>query len=350
MSLNITLLVGGRSTEHDASLHGYHHVLSELRKEPDRVTVDSVCYVDRTGAVRFFGGGPWPEDEKDLLAGEVLPLGAAIERLRSGGSFVFSLLHGNEGEDGGWQGLAEVAGIRGNFGPVLASALGMDKYLQAALATALLPGLRAPRSVLVRADSFDAQRVLREAGPGSLVVKPNRMGASLLTTCLHDPDESELAKAVAAAAPYDNQVLVQEFVSGREYSCSVYRENGRLVELPVAEVVSQGFFGHEEKHVKGRARIELCAEDPTTKAIRDYAQALFEATEVATFARCDFLVRDGETYFLEINTLPGLMSGSIFPMALAATGRTITDLVVAASGDHESRPARDKVKEYDISH
>ncbi|MGW1466609.1 D-alanine--D-alanine ligase family protein [Streptomyces sp. NPDC002308] len=348
--MNVTLLVGGRSTEHDASLHGYHHVLRELLREPHRVAVDSVVYVDRTGTVHFFGRGPWPEEEKELRAGEVLTLGAAIDRLQSGGSFVFSLLHGNEGEDGGWQGMAEVAGIRGNFGPVLASALGMDKYLQAALATALLPGLRVPRSALVRADSFDAQRVLQEIGPGPLVVKPNRMGASLLTTCLHDPDEQELVKAVAEAAPYDNQVLVQEFVSGREYSCSVYRENGYFIDLPVAEVVSQGFFGHEEKHVKGRARIELCTEDPTSKAMRDYAQSIFAATEVATFARCDFLVRDGETYFLEINTLPGLMSGSIFPMALAASGRTITDLVVVASGNYDSRPARDKVKKYDISH
>ncbi|KMS76544.1 hypothetical protein ACM01_05020 [Streptomyces viridochromogenes] len=312
--------------------------------------VDAVFYIDRTGTAHVFDHGPWPEDERELRAGEVLPLGTAVERLRSGGSFVFSLLHGNEGEDGGWQGLAEVFGIRGNFGPTLASALGMDKYLQAALATALLPGLRTPRSVLVRTGSFDAQRVLQEIGPGPLVVKPNRMGASLLTTCLRDPDEQALTKAVTEAAPYDNQVLVQEFVSGREYSCSVYRENGRFIDLPVAEVVSQGFFGHEEKHAKGRARIELCTDDPTTKAIRDYAQSLFEATDVATFARCDFLVRDGETYFLEVNTLPGLMSGSIFPRALAAAGRTITDLVVAASGEYDSRPARDKVKEYDIHH
>ncbi len=312
--------------------------------------VDSVFYIDRTGTAHFFGHGPWPEDERELGAGEVLPLGAAIEQLRSGSSFVFSLLHGNEGEDGGWQGLAEVCGIRGNFGPPLASALGMNKYLQASLATALLPGLRTPRSVLVRTESFDARLVLQEIGPGPLVVKPNRMGASLLTTCLREPSEQALAKAVAEAAPYDNQVLVQEFVSGREYSSSVYRENGRFVDLPVAEVVTQGFFGHDEKHVKGRARIDLCVEDPTTKAIRDYAHSVFEATEVATFARCDFLVRDGETYFLEINTLPGLMSGSIFPRALAAVGRTITDLVVAASGDYDCRPARDKVREYDISH
>ncbi|WP_436318855.1 ATP-grasp domain-containing protein [Streptomyces griseofuscus] len=176
------------------------------------------------------------------------------------------------------------------------------------------------------------------------------MGASLLTTLLEDPSEQALAEAVAEVAPYDDQVLVQEFIRGREYSCSVYREHGQLVDLPVAEVVTQGFFGHEEKHAKGRARVELCADDPMTKTLRDYAHSVFEATDVATFARCDFLVRDGETYFLEINTLPGLMSGSIFPKALAATGRTLTDLVVAAADEYESRPTRDKTREYDISH
>ncbi|MFJ9466664.1 D-alanine--D-alanine ligase family protein [Streptomyces caniferus] len=350
MPLKITLLVGGRSTEHDASLHGYHHVLNELRKEPDRVSVESVFYVDRTGRAHVFAHGPWPESQKELCGGEVLPLTAAAELLRANDSFVFSLLHGNEGEDGGWQGLAEVLGIRGNFGPTLASALGMNKYLQASLAAALLPGLRTPRSALVRTESFDALRVLQEVGPGPLVVKPNRMGASLLASCLHDPTEQALARVIAEVAPYDSQVLVQELVRGREYSCSLYWEEGGFVDLPVVEVVSQGFFGHEEKHMQGRARIELCDENPTAKVIRDYSQSLFEATEVATFARCDFLVREGETYFLEINTLPGLMSGSIFPMALAAVGRTITDLVVAAADDYNSRPARDKVKEYSISH
>lgn len=350
MSIGVTLLVGGRSTEHDASLHGYHHVLHELLKEPDRVTVDSVFYVDRSGVVHFFDHGPWPEDEKGLLEGSTAPLGSAVERLRENDSFVFSLLHGNEGEDGGWQGLAEVFGLRGNFGPTLASALGMNKYLQAGVATALLPALRTPRSVLVRGNSYDAQQVLSQIGPGSLVVKPNRMGASLLTTCLHDPTEQTLAAAVDEVAPYDSQILVQEFIRGREYSCSVYREEGKFVDLPVAEIVSQGFFGHEEKHAKGRARIELCNEDATTRAIREVSHALFEATDVATFARFDYLVKDDEIYFLEVNTLPGLMSGSIFPGALTASGRTIADLVLASIGDYDSRPSRNKIKEYDISH
>ncbi|MCY0939509.1 D-alanine--D-alanine ligase family protein [Streptomyces sp. H34-S4] len=350
MSFEVTLLVGGRSTEHDASLHGYHHVLHELLNEPDRVTVDSVFYLDRAGAVRVFRGAPWPETEEDLRAGSPLSLGEAVAELASAGSFVFSLLHGNEGEDGGWQGLAEVFGIRGNFGPALASSLGMDKYLQATLATALVPGLRLPRSVLVRTERFDAPRVLTEAGSGPLVVKPNRMGASLLTTRLDDATEQVLTEAVEAAAPYDDQVLVQEFIGGREYSCSVYRENGSLVDLPVVEVVAQGFFGHEEKHVKGRARLVLCEEEATTKTIRDMSQELFEAAGVATFARFDFIVRNGEFYFLEVNTLPGLMSGSIFPMALTATGRSITDLVVSAANEYDGRPHRNKFKQYDIGH
>jgi D-alanine-D-alanine ligase len=350
VSIGITLLVGGRSTEHDASLHGYHHVLHELLKESDRIAVDSVFYIDRSGVVHVFNHGPWPEDEGELLKGSPLPLGSAVERLRESGSFVFSLLHGNEGEDGGWQGLAEVFGVRGNFGPTLASALGMNKYLQAGLATALLPALRTPRSVLVQGSSFDAQHILREIGPGSVVVKPNRMGASLLTTCLHDPTEDTLAAAVNEVAPYDNQILVQEFIRGREYSCSVYREEGKFVDLPVAEIVSEGFFGHEEKHVRGRARIELCPEDATVKAIREVSHSLFEATDVATFARFDYLVKGSVIYFLEVNTLPGLMSGSIFPMALTASGRTIADLVLASVGDYDGRPSRNKIKEYDISH
>src|SRR6266498_1501524 len=127
----ITLLVGGRSTEHDASLHGYQHVLQQLSEHPGRVIVDAVLYVDRDGLGHFFDQPPWPADEYDLQKRSAQPLVQAIARLLERNSFVFSLLHGNEGEDGGWQGVADVLGVRGSFGPTLASALGMDKYFQA---------------------------------------------------------------------------------------------------------------------------------------------------------------------------------------------------------------------------
>ncbi|RKN37007.1 D-alanine--D-alanine ligase family protein [Streptomyces hoynatensis] len=350
MAERITLLVGGRSTEHDASLHGYRHVLSRLLAEPDRIEVGAVCYVDRAGAFHLFERAPWPEREEVLLGGQTLGPGAALERLRAADSFVFSLLHGNEGEDGGWQGLAEVCGITGNFGPVLASALAMDKHLQAVLAAALLPGLRVPRSLLVRPGSFDAGQVLRRLGPGPLVVKPNRMGASLLTTCLPEPSPSALAAAVREVFPYDDQALVQEFIDGREFSCGVYKEHGKFVDLPVAEIVSSGFFGHAEKHTKGRAKILLSPENAATRKMRAFSQSLFEATEMATFARFDYIVEGDGIWFLEANTLPGLMSGSIFPMMLAETGRSIADLVLSAVSECGSRPARDKVLAYDISH
>ncbi|MEV6823580.1 ATP-grasp domain-containing protein [Amycolatopsis sp. NPDC051102] len=360
MTTELVLLVGGRSTEHDASLHSYHRVRAAVEAAPGRLSLAAVLYLTRQGEVRYFGHGPWPRAEEELSAGEELPVYEGLRRLRESGAFVFSLLHGNEGEDGSWQGVAEVLGLRGNFGPVLASALGMDKRLQAVVAAGLVPGLRtpscwpAPRSATGSPAALRewAAAVAAELAGRPAVVKPNRMGASLLTELVREPDGAALAGAIAEVLPYDDQVLVQEFVDGTEFTCGVIRTEAGAVALPVVEAVTAGgFLGHREKHASGLVRPLLHTRDTAdTRRVKEASVRIFEEMRVFGFARLDFLVRDGELYFLELNTLPGLMDGSAFPMMLEAAGFGLVELIEGCVAEHGRLPVRDKVLPYHIDH
>lgn len=360
MTVNIVLLLGGRSTEHDASLHSYHRLRAAIEAAPGRLSLSAVAYLTREGGYRHFGQGPWPETEEELRAGPELLLHEGLDLLAASGAFVFSLLHGNEGEDGAWQGVAEVLGLRGNFGPVLASALGMDKRLQSVVARDLVPGLRTPRTWMLSRSAAEApgepERWAAEVADAldgrPAVVKPNRMGASLLTDLVSRPSGAALAEAVARVLPYDDQVLVQEFVPGAEFTCGVVRSGGRTLALPVVEAVTEnGFLGHREKHEHGLVRPLLHTEDTeATRRIKQASVRLFDEMSVFGFARLDFLLHEGELYFLEINTLPGLMDGSAFPRMLEAAGLGLVDLVEECVAEYGRLPVRNKVLPYRIDH
>lgn len=354
MSRPLLLMVGGRSTEHDASLRGYQALMGELQEATDRFPLHCVVYISRDGGFRIFDAPPWPRDEAALAFGPEASAASALELLRSSDCFVFSLLHGNEGEDGGWQGVAEIFDIRGSFGPVLPAALGMDKRLQSIVASALVPELRIPRTWLIRAASgADIQeRVLREARGGSLVVKPNRMGASLLTRHLPDADPELLRQALEEIFPYDSEALVQEYVNGREMTCGVLRHEGRTLALPVLEAATaEGFLGHREKHHPGHTQVVVHTKDnPEARAVMEHSVRLFDEIGLFGFARFDFLYREPDIFFLEVNTLPGIMEGSAFPLMLQAGGRCLLDVVQASVEGFTTRPSRVKELRYEIGH
>ncbi|CCH32967.1 ATP-grasp domain-containing protein [Actinosynnema sp. NPDC047251] len=348
----LVLLIGGRSTEHDASLHSYRHVLAEVGAEPERHEVVAVVYIRRLGGAQVFRRAPWPVDEADLLAGPEIPTIDAVRFLAECGAFVFSLLHGTEGEDGCWQGVAEMFGLRGSFGPVLGSALGMDKSLQSAVAASVIPDLRCPPVTVVRRDDIASgvDRALAELGDRAVVVKPNRMGASLLIEKLTDWDGADLLKAVSAIHEYDPEALVQEFVHGDEHSCGVVEQHGEPVALPVLRIQTEhGFFGHAEKHRHGLAgvRVETSA---VARRVQRVSELLFRELKLFGWSRFDFIVSGGELHFLETNTIPGLMSGSLFPAMLRAGGRSIGDLIDACVDAAHGRPAVSKHLAYRIEH
>jgi D-alanine-D-alanine ligase len=355
-STRLVLLVGGRSTEHDASLHSYHALLADLNARRDSLlrTV-AVCYADRAGLFRWHGTPEFPRTEAQLASGCPLGVGEVIGRLRVEGAFIFSLLHGNEGEDGAWQGLAEIADLRGSFGSVFSSALTMNKWAQSIIAGALEPELRIPKTVLMRARTAaaDLETGLPCLGDAAVVIKPNRMGASHFASPLPCASVSEILACAERIFPYDEEVLVQERIDGVEYTVGCIEEKSGVRALPVIEArTERGFLGHVEKHATRMVEPFVHHVDSgPTGLLKKLSVALFRHFGVSTMCRFDFIVDARKNlFFLEANSIPGLSVGSAYPTMLRAVGKTRVDVVHAALRCHNKEQRRQKVLRYAIQH
>ncbi|MFT4627604.1 MAG: D-alanine-D-alanine ligase, partial [Myxococcota bacterium] len=226
-------------------------------------------------------------------------------------------LHGRFGEDGCVQGLLETLGVPYTGSGVLASSVAMDKAFTKRFLRGV-PGVTLARDELVHRGS-----PLPSLLP--CVVKPCVGGSTIgISRCEHS---SELEGAVLAALDLDARVLVEELIEGDEITVAVV--DGQP--LPVVRIIPQsGFFDFEAKYTKGRTEYEVPASIPADIAARaqSAAVAAYEALGCSGLARADFIVRqDGEPVFLEINTLPGMTSTSLSPMAAGAIGITFPDLV-----------------------
>lgn len=362
MIIRIDLLVGGRSTEHDASLHSYKNVVSCLQAAPAQgIILGNVWFLPGDGTARLHSvscGKPAPTDEAELPLGYTLSLNEMIRMLGASGAYVFSLLHGNEGEDGCFQGVAEVFDIPGNFGSVHASAVSMHKHTQMLVAQALASDILSPIQTEVVRLPFTSSRltqVLRRFRDTQLIVKPNRLGASLLTTLISAPTVETLTEAFTGISRYDDQALAQERIVGREFTCGILQSPKRLIALPVIEAITnEQFLGHPEKHKKDgvKAVVHLkpnAADFQLIKLIKECSLKLFVEMDFNDMCRFDFLVdQDGRLFFLEANTLPGLMTHSAYPTMLAAAGYTICDLLTFSFQNYRSRPKKKKVYRYNI--
>lgn len=290
--LRIALLAGGKSGEREVSLAGARGVMAALDTRKYLVTQ----YDPATDLAR--------------LAADAAQLDAA-----------FILLHGPLGEDGSMQGFLDLLGLPYQGSGVLGSALAMDKniakilYRQAGLRVA---GWR----MAVRADMENPAQ-LAAALRFPLVVKPVRQGSSLGMSIAHD--EQGLVDGLQKAFVYDEEVMVEEFVRGREVTGGVLG-NDELQALPLVEIIpgeEYPFFDYTAKYTPGATR-EICpAELPAaiTREVQAAALAAHRALRLRGYSRTDMIVsEEGEVVVIETNTIPGMTPTSLLPQAAAAAG------------------------------
>lgn len=268
---------------------------------------------------------------KDIVitrTGEWLEGGFVKQPFRAleGIDVVFLALHGSYGEDGQIQRLLEQRGIPYTGSKALPSAIAFNKELTKR--TLLQHGVKMPRHRRVVRDELDN---LDEAIPlifsdvgTELFIKPLTSGSSI--GARHVPNEAVLREALIELLAIYDQVLVEEFIQGKEATVAVLDNfrNERSYILPVIEIVppsGESLFSHENKYnglteeiVPGRFSYqEKCQ-------LSDIAALVHKAIDCRQYSRSDFIVKDGEVYFLEVNTLPGLTDESLFPKAAASVG------------------------------
>ena len=227
------------------------------------------------------------------------------------------VLHGKPGEDGTIQGLLEIKGVSYTGPKVLGAALGMNKLLCKKIME--YHGIKTPKYRVLRKSGFALPGENRLDGSVfPVVVKPVDEGSTIGVSVVHD--EKELERAVELAFEYSDEVLIEEFIVGRELTVGVIGDKA----LPVIEIrPKKGFYDYESKYTKGLTEYIVPAPIPEEIAqmAKEWALLAHRALYQRGVSRSDFrLSEDGQLYFLEVNSIPGLTETSLLPKAAAKEG------------------------------
>ena len=336
--MKIAVICGGLSNERDVSLSSGTGIARALRGEGHRVVlVDLFLGLERT-----------PEDldalftvhdaEADAAVADTAPDLAAVRAMRPdqgpvgphvldiclAADIVFLALHGEEGENGKLQAWFDINGVKYTGSGYLGSALAMNK----AIAKTILREAGVPL-----AEGIVLRQGEKKPAPGyPCVVKPCSGGSSVGTTIVHAPEGYDAALALAFR--YEDCVLVERFIAGRELTVGVI--DGKA--MPVTEIIPKtGFYDYKNKYQPGLT-VEPCPADippEETAAIQALAERVYEALHLQAYCRVDFIRgEDGVFYCLEANTLPGMTPTSLVPRMGKAMGMTygqLCDALIDAS-------------------
>jgi D-alanine-D-alanine ligase len=340
--VNITVLLGGFSAERDVSLASGLRMAEALRTRGHTVTcvdpAEGPLSRDREAAHLEAGVGTVPPSLEQLgrLGGGAGSIPPALAEWRDvkGADVVLLALHGGQGEDGTVQALLDLAGVRYTGSGHLGSALAMDKHLSKVLFRAADVGtadwLMAPTPAeiargnggLRRSRERFAEEVDHALGM-PVVVKPSKQGSTVGLTVVRDP--AALDAALDLAFRYDDEVMVEQFVAGRELTVGVLGDQA----LPVLEIIPKNeIYDYEAKYTPGMAEEKVAELGDSTRArLEEKALRAFRALKLRGCARIDFRMDElGNVYCLEANTLPGMTALSLIPQAAAAAGILFPEL------------------------
>jgi D-alanine-D-alanine ligase len=278
---------------------------------------------------------PTLETLADLTRTSLSPSLGTLAAIRQA-EVVFLALHGGQGEDGTVQALLDMAGVTYTGSGHLSSALAMDKDLSKRLFRAA--GVPTADWIMTDASGAGASvDMVREALGSPVIVKPSKQGSTVGLTLVREPNA--LMDAIALAGRYDDEVMIERFVAGRELTVAVLGGEA----LPVIEIIPKHeIYDYECKYTAGMAREEVPAKIPSQAAaeLQRLAVKAFHALKLDGCARIDFrMTPAGEFACLEANTLPGMTELSLVPQAAAAAGldfATLCERIVQLVGRQRS--------------
>ena len=350
--IRLVVLFGGQSAEHEVSCVSAYHVLRAV--DPERYDVEAVGITregrwvradEAVAALRSgVGGLPGGRESLEAVGAEVEPLPAVRPAPTDDMPVVvLPILHGPHGEDGTVQGMLELSGVPFVGSGVLASALCMDKLkAKDVLAAHGLPQL--PWIGLHDHEVDGAAAAVRAAGlPYPVFVKPANMGSSVGVS--RATDDATLAAACATAVLYDEWIVVEQGVAGRELEVAVLGNAQPRPSLPGEIRPGSEFYDYEDKYLDGAAELLIPAPlpDDVVSEIQRLAVEAFGVLRCEGMARVDFFWEEGGRGLVvnEVNTIPGFTPISMYPKLWDASGlpypELIDELVRLAFERHERR-------------
>lgn len=332
---NVGVLFGGMSPEHAVSLRSAESVLNNLDPEkyniyPVGITRDGRWFHYTGGDYAMLPGGAWEEYPENCPVAISPVRGQGLLCFEQGCvttiqlDVVFPVLHGENGEDGAIQGLMQLAGIP-CVGPGLAaSAVSMDKSLTKLVVDRI--GQKQADWELVHREELHRRMEavlahLQERFTFPMFVKPAGTGSSVGVS--KASDGVSLQTALLAAAEYDEKILVEEFIRGKEVEVAVMGNDSPIASI-CGEIDSGAeFYDYDAKYITDTsvAYIPARIDEDVAEQVRDAAVKIYSALGCRGLSRVDFFVtEDNQAVFNEINTIPGFTSISMYPKLFEASG------------------------------
>lgn len=340
--INVGILFGGKSAEHEVSVQSAKNVYEAIDKNKYQVTMIGISkkghwLVDHSfekGLVPQFVEGPKnPEDTLALVTGpgekQFINLDGknTLEKL----DVIFPVLHGPLGEDGTVQGLLKLMNIPFVGPGVLGSAAGMDKDVM----KRLLRDAKLPNANFVILHKYTAGnknpgfQEIKDLLGLPLFVKPANMGSSVGISKVSN--EGEFSQAIEEAFKYDHKLIVEEAIVGREIECAILGNDKPMASIPGEIINLQGFYSYDAKYINEKDSLLEIPAKLSSEEIAKVQEAAIKTFQVLCcegLARVDvFLTPKGEVIVNEINTIPGFTKISMYPKLWQESGISYTDLI-----------------------
>jgi D-alanine-D-alanine ligase len=314
MKKNIAIIMGGYSSEYEISLKSGQVVFETLDTKlynTYRIHIfkDRWVYVDTDG-IEF------PMDKNDFSV--------TINRKTIKFDCVFNAIHGTPGEDGYMQGYLKLLNIPHTSCGMYQAALTFNK--RDCISTLKPYGIKTATSYFVNlGDTINEDAIVEKVGLPCFV-KANKAGSSFGVSKVYKKED--LKKALDVAFNEDDEVIIESFLDGIEVSVGVITYQGSVTVLPITEIVSDNdFFDYKAKYLGESKEItpaRLTKEQE--EKVNAVAKKVYEVLKMTGFSRSEYIFKDGEPHFLEVNTVPGLTKASILPQQAAAAGISLTML------------------------
>ncbi len=296
--IRLALLSGGNSSEREVSLNSGNQVYNALNKDKYEIR----RYDPKTDLINLVSEAP--EIDAALL-----------------------ILHGPNGEDGTIQGLLELLNIPYQGAGVMGSSLAMNKIASKKLyRQANIP---IPDYLYFNKDEqIDIDKCILTLGL-PIVVKPVNAGSSVGITIVNN--KQDLSLAIGEAFDQDDWILMEEYIRGLELTCGVIG-NRKMESLPVIEIIpgnGYNFFDYQAKYLAGATK-EICPariNDAVKNKVQEYAIAAHKTLFLKGYSRTDMILKDGNIYILETNTIPGMTETSLYPQAAKVAGYSFSELL-----------------------
>ena len=328
--LRIGILYGGRSVEHAVSVNSARNIFEHI----DRQRFEPYVFgIDQEGQWFYK-----PMVDKEISSGVPVKLALSAKQpcLHFGNTevkldVVFSLMHGTDGEDGSIQGLLQAMNIASVGSGVLGSALSMNKIItKHLLKQAGLPVGKFMSFHKTERESINFPSIVEAIGL-PFMCKSASLGSSVGISKVKD--EASFHNAVQDSFQYDDEILLESFIEGREIECAIMGNTPPLASLPGEIIIHEKheFYTFDAKYVDPDAvKIDVPAQinNSTSEEIRTLSVKAFQVLRCLDYSRVDlFLSKDGKVYINEINTIPGFTNSSMFPMMWKERGISFTDLI-----------------------